>query len=263
MPGARQFRLAGIWGAVPQTPDSKTQQPSKGTKMAMPPNAPATGPTLKFLNDLINEKDWDQMVNDMPPVWSELFMRVVAGFAVLETDGYAPATLNVMFATDGAPQLAQSDASNFINQLKKCGKRTETGSAATEVTEDGIYRTDGTIYKVYWNREQTRLLAKELIIISKGDTAKGIPAKVRFDYVGLASRFVNAEDKMPYDEAKEFGALYGICVYGHPLTDEVSIHLGIGPVCGARQFGGDFEFMVDQARLDLGMRPRRKRKVTS
>ena len=230
--------------------------------MAMPPNAPATGPTLKYLNDLINEKNWEAMVEELPPAWRELFMRVVAGFAVLETDGYAPATLNVMFATDGADQLAQSDASTFINQLKKCGKR-GSGSASAEITEDGIYRTNGTIYKVYWNREQTRLLAKELIIISKGDQAKGIPAKVRFDYVGLASRFVNAEDKMPYEEAKDFGALYGICVFGHPLTDEVSIHLGIGPICGARQFGGDFEFMVDQARLDLGMRPRRKRKVNS
>lgn len=231
--------------------------------MAMPPNAPATGPTLKYLNDLINEKNWEAMVEELPSVWRELFMRVVAGFAVLSSDRMEPATLNVFFTVNEAPTLAQSDASKFITALQKCGKRGDKQSGSGEVTEDGIYRSNGKIYKVYWNREQTRLLAKELVIIDRGDAEKRIPAKVRFDYVGLAARFVKPGDKMPYEEAKDFGALYGICVYGHPLTDEVSIHLGIGPICGARQFGGDFEFMVDQARLDLGMRPRRKRKVNS
>jgi len=188
-----------------------------------------------------------------------LFMRVVAGFVVLVSDGLEPATLNVWFLTQEAPPLAQGDASKFIEQLKLCPRRGSKPGESGEVTEDGIYRTNGKIFKVYWNREQTRLLAKELVIIDRGDPSKRIPAKVRFDYVGLASRFVRPGDKMPYEEAKDFGALYGICVYGHPLTDEVSIHLGIGPVCGARQFGGDFEFMVDQARLELGMKPRRKK----
>lgn len=229
--------------------------------MAMPNNNPASGPTLKWLHDLIVGKDEQgisDMVDKMPPDWEALFRRVVAGFAALDADNLGPETLNVWFAFEEVPALCQSDAGRFIDQLKLLpwASKTQSGEPVAEVTEDGIYRTKGKIFKVYWNREQTRLLAKELVIIDRPESG---PAKVRFDYVGLAARFVKAGDRMPYEEAKEFGALYGICVYGHPLTDEVSIHLGIGPVCGDRQFGGDFEFMVDQARLELGMKPRRKK----
>jgi hypothetical protein len=38
--------------------------------------------------------------------------------------------------------------------------------------------------------------------------------------------------KMTLDEAAEFGKLYGICCScGRTLTNELSIELGIGPIC--------------------------------
>lgn len=125
--------------------------------------------------------------------------------------------------------------------------------------EDGIYqKPDGTIYRVYYNLAKTHLLAKKLVLVKSGElTASGandgpIKVKVKWVYAGAASRFVSPAEKMPYEQAKAFGALYGMCIYGHPLNDPVSIHLGIGPVCGERQFGEEFTFMVEQAKLELG-----------
>jgi hypothetical protein len=94
-----------------------------------------------------------------------------------------------------------------------------------------MYRTaDGTIYKVQKAVHGSgRMTAKRLV--DGRDTKSGWG----FVYAGLASRFVKADDKLSMDEAKRFGAVYGVCcVCAATLTDEASIEAGIGPVCASR-----------------------------
>lgn len=93
---------------------------------------------------------------------------------------------------------------------------------------DGMWRTpDGVIYKVQVAVHGSgRLYGKRLAL-----------DPVEFVYepgvVGLLQR--ERAHKLTLEEAKEFGALYGVCcVCGRTLTNETSIAEGIGPVCSGR-----------------------------
>lgn len=107
-------------------------------------------------------------------------------------------------------------------------RRTQT--ATKGITEDGMYRLGGTIYKVQWNQTKTALYAKELKV-----SGEGHDAEVWFDYAPGAIRKLSPSNKMSLEEAKEFGALYGTCcVCGRTLTNEDSIEAGIGPICASK-----------------------------
>lgn len=207
---------------------------------------PASRKSISYMQALSDQHDYDKQYNEMPQQWQDIF---VAARADTSTE-------------DPSTQFAQADVSKFIDMLKQCPPRQQQDSftglkgnhpmADQQELEDGIYqKPSGVIYRVYFNLAHTHLLAKKLIIVNPGDRETGIKATVKWQYTGAATRFVQPDEKMPYDEAKAFGELYGMCIYGHPLNDPVSIHLGIGPVCGERQFGGDFKFMVDQAKLEV------------
>lgn len=121
-------------------------------------------------------------------------------------------------------QVSAKEASAAITALLALPKT----QAATAVLEAGIYRTDsGDIFKVYKAVHGSgKMLAKRLIV----ENGAG-----RFEYEGLATRFVKAEQRMTLEQAKEFGAIYGVCCNcGATLTDEKSIAAGIGPVCATR-----------------------------
>ena len=109
-----------------------------------------------------------------------------------------------------------------------------------KLTQDGMYRdpASGRIWKVQFNRasgDGQRLYAKLLVIDIEPEVAPDgkviTTGKRHFDYAPGAMREIRPEWRMSLEEAKEFGALYGTCVYGHPLTKEESIRKGIGPVC--------------------------------
>jgi hypothetical protein len=95
------------------------------------------------------------------------------------------------------------------------------------VTEAGMYRLDGTIYKVQRAVHGSgNLYAKELLVEG---------GHVNFVYAKGMIRRLSASDRMSLEEAKEFGALYGsCCVCGRTLTNETSIEAGIGPVCAGK-----------------------------
>lgn len=96
--------------------------------------------------------------------------------------------------------------------------------------EAGMYRkADGRIYKVQRAVHGSgRMTAKLLVLGEQGE-------KATFEYQGLATRFVSADERMTLEQAKAFGALYGVCCNcGATLTDEGSIEAGIGPVCAQR-----------------------------
>jgi hypothetical protein len=233
-----------------------------------PKEEPATARPqhLKFCRDLMMQRDWQQMVEGMPDSWWKLFLAIKQGDDTFH----------------GKPIL-RSDVNKLVDQLKKCPpikkalayERRQHNIAQQDiekkdvvlldkpplappgqfaaprtpkVLEDGMYRNPktGTIYKLYHTVHGANVqVAKELIIVSEGP-----PAVVRFDYRGRKPLYsLTPEMRLTMEEAREFGALYGTCcICGRTLTNELSIHLGIGPVCGRREFGGEFEFMVKDAR---------------
>ena len=203
----------------------------------------ATEKAINYLCDLARGRDHEAAVSALPPVWQEQFHAIVA---------------------NPHGTYAKSDVSKFIDLLKECDKignssRPVPGSAvaANPPTEDGIYmrpnfKVPPTFYKVYWNRENTRLLAKEIVLIC--DATEDSPAISELVYRGQAYRFVTAEMKYnpTLEEAIAFGPKYGRCSQcGRNLNDELSVQLGIGPVCGDRDFGDAFKVMKKMAKAQL------------
>ena len=216
---------------------------------------PAARPQhLKFCRDLMEQKDWEGMVKGMPEIWWHLFLAIKEG-----KDHF-----------NGAPIL-RSDVNKFVDNLKKCPSKKKAEkyerqrSHQNRVSEDGIYvvhipNSPDKVFKVYWNLEETRLLAKELIIVKPAmrDADGNIirQAISEWEYRGQAFRFVSDSDRYEptLEEALEFGPMYGRCgICGRTLNAELSMALGIGPVCGGRKFGGEFKFMLNEAKLRLNL----------
>lgn len=143
--------------------------------------------------------------------------------------------------------LTKRAASEAISALKgyafKPRQAAPGAPAIGPVTQDGMYRNPrtGDVFKVQFNRatgDGRALYASRLVVDvepvtdERGDVITR--GKRHFQYVsGLINR-IDPAWRMTIEEAKKFGALYGTCVYGHPLTKEESIRKGIGPVCEER-----------------------------
>jgi hypothetical protein len=114
-------------------------------------------------------------------------------------------------------------------ELKGLGVQAEpTLSEPQYVTETGMYRVNGRIYKVLPSRSSERHYAKELV--GEGD------GTYRFTYAPGAMRLIRAEHRMTDEQAREFGRTTGICcVCTTTLTDPKSIAAGIGPVCSGKR----------------------------
>lgn len=131
-----------------------------------------------------------------------------------------------LFMDEVDEELAQIEAAPAPTKAERATK------AAGGELESGMYKVGDTIYKVYKAVHGSgKMCAKELVVIEFDDAE----ADVSFEYRGLAERFVSAADRMSLEDAKKFGAIYGVCcVCAATLTDETSIAEGIGPVCGKR-----------------------------
>lgn len=121
--------------------------------------------------------------------------------------------------------------------------------AETKELEDGMYRDSANvIFKVYHTQRGFQV-AKRLCADGNEDGT----STVWFEYEGkrpLAR--LNASMRMSYEEMKQFGAVYGsCCVCSKTLTDELSVALGIGPICGNREFGEEFKQTVKLTRAEL------------
>lgn len=122
----------------------------------------------------------------------------------------------------------------------------EICSMAKPVTEDGIYRNPqtGQIFKVYHTVHGRNVqVAKELVVLEKDDwysktvRNKLVTVKAEFVYRGIAPlRILTASMQMTLVEAKQYGAIYGVCVRcGLTLTREESIERAMGPVCAKKE----------------------------
>ena len=209
----------------------------------------ASPKSIGYLKDLSTSRIWTGAIAELPAQWQTVFSDII-------------------HSDEGADKkFAQADVSKFINLLKSCpegyvSKHNRDGTinfgTIPQPLEDGMYRraSDGVIFKVYHTvHGSNQQVAKELQIEHyHGDAfPEGQKAKVHFEYVGKAPlRTLTAEDRMTVHDAIEFGKLYGSCaICGRMLTNELSIQIGIGPVCGGREFGGEFQFLIDNAKLEL------------
>lgn len=121
----------------------------------------------------------------------------------------------------------------------------ETAPVIEEVSIEGMHRLDGKIYKVQVavhgsGRPYAKVLVTDLVGTCGGcekcDGEDRCPVyESRFDYAAGVVRRLSLETRLSLDEAKEYGAVYGVCcVCSRTLTKESSIEAGIGPVCAGK-----------------------------
>ena len=132
-------------------------------------------------------------------------------------------------------------ASEMLDVLFAAPYKPRETKTADRVTEDGMYRNAaGDVFKVQIAKQGSgNLYAKALVIDAEAvrdeEGTIVIPAVVRFEYASGAITRLTPAMKMSLEEAKAFGALYGVCCRcGADLTDEGSIAAGIGPVCASK-----------------------------
>jgi hypothetical protein len=116
------------------------------------------------------------------------------------------------------------EASELIDELLNTPKpvRPAVETAPADELKPGAYRVLDMIYRVYKARGGSHMLAA----MWDGET---------FEYAGLARRFVQPEHRLSLDEAKAFGAEFGVCCEcGRLLTVPESVAAGIGPVCAGK-----------------------------
>lgn len=130
-----------------------------------------------------------------------------------------------------ATELDWKTVSHLIKALLAAPK-VASAKSVVKVTEDGIYLLDYTVYKVQKAVHGSgNLYAKVLVVTSVEDGKK----KGHFDYAPGAIKNLMPQMKMDYDQAVEFGALYGVCCNcGRTLTADESIAAGIGPYCAKK-----------------------------
>lgn len=217
---------------------------------------------LKWLRDLL-ERDYSAFPED----WRKVCDRLNEMFGKLADEGYEAESLNVWISANDGNPLTHNDFQKLLPKLQACPKVKQPSSAAPQsgspiATTDGMYKKGDTFYKLRFTKAG-KLWAHRLVFLltpeqlkakQEADIANGVEDKtsyVKFKFAGGPGQLGIREDmKLSHEDAKAFGVLYGMCVNcGRLLTNEVSIHLGIGPVCGGRQFGGEFKFMIKEAEL--------------
>lgn len=120
--------------------------------------------------------------------------------------------------------------------------------------EDGVYRWNGTFYKVYHTvHGANQQVAKILHLTEAGVDENGKQLwNGEWEYLGKKPLYtLKPEHKLSQDEAKQFGLVYGMCVNcTRDLTREESIHVGYGPTC-AKNHGWWYPTKVELKALKL------------
>lgn len=180
-----------------------------------------------------------------PPKMTDPQQRLIEVRLLPELEGInrdVHAIASEWYATErDAGRMTKERATEVINRLKRhCGyeedswkKRADFVAPAPAdehsdpVTKEGLYRYDGHLYQVMRNKETDRLYAKLVTFVDgkKRPTltyAKGMMKKLRVEHLVAA------------EEAQELTRKTGWCVFGHFLTNPVSIARGMGPRCWER-----------------------------
>lgn len=127
--------------------------------------------------------------------------------------------------------LTFDQASALIGALVRAPRLVDASTLA-----DGMYRKDGIMYRVKTDKHGRKMCHRGVIVadeIRNDDGAITTPAVIKFRSDPCALASLTEADLMTEAQVCEFGVSYGICVYGHALTDPVSVAAGIGPKCAA------------------------------
>jgi hypothetical protein len=182
-----------------------------------------TGKQMVFLTKLLTEAT--ELLNSRETLtgceWPEAHAHVARVRSRMDDMTKPEASKAIGEAMDNNEKLRE--------ELKSLGAQPEpTLSEPVYVSETGMYRVNGRIYKVLPSRSSERHYAKELV--GEGD------GTYRFTYAPGAMRLIRAEHRMTDEQAREFGRTTGICcVCARLLTDPKSIEAGIGPVCSGKR----------------------------
>lgn len=146
-------------------------------------------------------------------------------------------------------KLTAAQVRTLINALFACPRISlppapeRRPTAAHVDLEPGMYLApDGRIIRVQKSKESGKAYGKVAVVEQEAERAADgtviTPAVIRFDYAPGATVGLTPEHRMTFEQARAFGALHGVCVFGHALTDPLSVAAGIGPKCAA-QWGYD------------------------
>lgn len=120
--------------------------------------------------------------------------------------------------------LTSKTASVLIEQLLQAPAKPRE-PRVRETVEEGIYLYEGEYVKV-----QRALHGSGYLYTKAFD-----PEAQRWGRKGNLLGKLKAEHKLTEEQASAFGHLYGTCVRcAAPLTDEISIARGIGPICASK-----------------------------
>lgn len=136
-----------------------------------------------------------------------------------------PAKLRPVVQRMSTGKIAARDCSELIEALKALPYRQRTQQAApAQPVGDGFYKLDGDFVKVQEAKNGSgRLYAK------RWDGSQ-------WEYEAGLIRKIRPEMALTAEQAKEWGDLYGCCIYcSRDLTDERSIDAGYGPICAEKR----------------------------
>lgn len=175
------------------------------------------------LQDLLAKVDGMLVTREIPEAdhrWSRAVRNMISGKTGRVTE-YALRTAIARLET--YPMLG-GDA--FLeNTLGAKASAPEPQEEAASVP--GLYRLDGELYQVVFNKEGSHLYAKHVIL----PEGHGRPT---LTYAPGILRRLRASDLVPVEEAEEITRRTGWCVFGHFLTNPISIARGMGPKCWAK-----------------------------
>jgi hypothetical protein len=227
---------------------------------------PASYKQLKWLRDLLNTKDF----SNFPADWRDYCDYIKEAYTRCEGEGYEPGSLNVWLVANDKDEVTHQTFQTLLPKLQEANKVQKPLAGDIHVdgqadpvspiaTMDGVFKKGDTFYKLKWTRKTNKLWAHRLVFLMTPEQAKVAAAAgskehaVKFKFAGSPQTLGIREDmKLSYEDMKAFGALYNTCCEcGRLLTNDLSVALGIGPVCGGRMFGGEFKFMISEAKLKV------------
>lgn len=224
---------------------------------------------IGYLYDLSVKHDWQSMYQSMPDAWKRIWndfldaSQALSAQEIYDTHRFAQSTISTFITQIKKQPLLEQDS--YQRYKIRCEDNGIPSSHQPMVNnkqplQDGMYRgpnPNNHIYKVYHTvHGANQQVTKRLVVTEEIDdynirSEEANTVTVSFKYEGKAPlAFLKPSMRLTTAEAMAFGRLYGACcICGKTLTNELSIHLGIGPVCGGREFSGEFQFIVDQAKL--------------
>lgn len=211
---------------------------------------------LKWLRDLLNDKDYSTFPED----WRKVCDRLKGLFDKCVEEGYEAQSLNTFIVANDGDPLTHNDFQKLLPKLQAAGKATKAiHNAEKAELVDGYYLKDGVYYRVVHNRAGTKQYAARMKFLMDQEEAKalagtGVKAKVfKWDYApGAIYKLEPGMLVTNADLTEAFGGLYSACCEcGALLNDPLSVKLNIGPVCGGRVFGEEFKGMLKEAKASL------------